>query len=404
MMLIRMAWKNIWRNPTRSLVILLSVAAGLFAGITVLSLYKGMMQNRVRTVIYEETGHIQVHQKGFTAEMDPALFIDQPMKVLQKLQQDTSIAAISCRTVAAGMISNARGSSGIQLLGINPRSEDKTSNLSEKIHEGERAQTLDHKGILVGRKLAKKMGLALGKKVVITLTDTTDEMIASAFRIKGIYQSSNAPLDEITVYMTDTALQEMLTLHGSMHEISIVLKQEDDLLPMVTKLRNEFPSLAIETWKDLSPETALMVNTMDYYSYIILIIILIALSFGIMNTMMMAVLERKKEISRMMALGMSSQQLRLMILTETVFLAIIGIPLALCLSFLTIRHYAKTGIDMSGMREEMMQSFGFSTTIYPSYPTEKIFPILLLVLATAILSSIVPMIKTSQINTSTALQ
>jgi ABC-type antimicrobial peptide transport system permease subunit len=93
-----------------------------------------------------------------------------------------------------------------------------------------------------------------------------------------------------------------------------------------------------------------------------------------------------------------------MIMAETVFLAIIGIPLALTLSYLTIHHYAKTGIDLSGLREEMMQSFGFSTTIYPSFPTENIFPILLLVLATAILSSIVPMIKTSQINTSTALQ
>jgi putative ABC transport system permease protein len=239
---------------------------------------------------------------------------------------------------------------------------------------------------------------------VITLTDTTDEMIASAFRIKGIYQSSNAPLDEITVYITDTAVQQMLSMPGSTHEISLLLKQDDGLLPILTKLQKEYPSLAIESWKDLSPETALMVNTMDYYSYIILIIILIALSFGIMNTMMMAVLERKKEISRMMALGMSSHQLLLMIMAETVFLAIIGIPLALTLSYLTIHHYAKTGIDLSGLREEMMQSFGFSTTIYPSFPTENIFPILLLVLATAILSSIVPMIKTSQINTSTALQ
>jgi ABC-type lipoprotein release transport system permease subunit len=404
MMLIRMAWKNIWRNPTRSLVILLSVATGLFAGIAVLALYKGMMQNRVRTVIHEETGHIQVHQKGFTAEMDPALFIEQPMKMLQELQRDSGIVAISSRTVATGMISNARGSSGINILGIDPRSEDAVSNLSEKIREGVWDLKDDQKGILVGRKLAKKMGLSLGKKVVITLTDTTDEMIASAFRIKGIYQSSNVPLDEITVYITDTALQQMLSMPGSKHEISLLLKQDDGLLPTLTKLRNEYPSLAIESWKDLSPETTLMVNTMDYYSYIILIIILIALSFGIMNTMMMAVLERKKEISRMMALGMSSQQLLLMILTETVFLTIIGIPLALTLSYLTIRHYAKTGIDMSGLREEMMQSFGFSTTIYPSFPTEKIFPILLLVLITAILSSIVPMMKTSQINTSTALQ
>lgn len=399
-----MAWKNIWRSPTRSLVILISVAAGLFAGIMVLSLYKGMMKNRVRTVIDAETGHIQIHRKGFTAEVDPAWLIDEPEEMMNELEKDSRIAFLSARTVATGMIANARGSSGINILGIEPKAEDAVSGLSRKIREGQWQLKSEEKGILIGRKLARKMGLSLGNKVVITLTDTTDELVSAAFRIRGIYQSANAPLDEVNVYMHMQALQSMLSMPGTIHEISIILQHDDLVATMVPRLKERYPTLDVASWQTCSPETALMVNTMDYYSYIILIIILIALSFGIMNTMMMAVLERKKEISRMMALGMSSAQLLMMIMMETIMLAMIGMPLALFFSYLTIRHYGKTGIDISGVREEMMQSFGFSTTIYPSYPAEKIFPILLLVLTTALLSSIIPMIRTFRIKTSTALQ
>jgi ABC-type lipoprotein release transport system permease subunit len=403
-MILKMAWKNIWRNWTRSLVIMLSVAAGLFAGLFVLALYKGMMKGRVKTVIYAETGHLQMHQTGFSAELDPELFIDHHQSVLSFLHKDPRIAMMAPRTIATGMISNARGSSGVNLIGIDPEEEDPVSGLSQKMREGEWKMKGIKKGILVGKKLANKMGLELGKKVVITMTDTTDEMISAAFRITGIYQSSNAPLDEINVYMKAEDLQTMLSMPGKIHEISIVLKQDEMLSSIIADLKNKYPSLAVESWDELSPETSLMVNTMDYYSYIILIIILIALSFGIMNTMMMAVLERRKEISMMMALGMSAQQLLRMILTETILLTSIGIPFSWIISQITIGYYAKKGIDMSGLREEMMQSFGFSTTIYPSFPSEKMVPIMMMVLITALLSSIVPMIKTSKMKPSTALQ
>jgi putative ABC transport system permease protein len=403
-MILKMAWKNIWRNWTRSLVIMLSVTAGLFAGLFVLALYKGMMKGRVKTVIYAETGHFQIHQKGFSAEQDPKLYITHPQQLWSLLQKDPRIAVMTTRTIATGMISNARGSSGINLIGVDPEEENPVSGLSEKLREGEWKMKGTKKGILVGRKLANKMGLELGKKVVVTMTDTTDEMISAAFRITGIYQSSNAPLDEVNVYLKAEDLQSMLSMPGEKHEIAVILKQDEMLSATIADLRTKFPSLAIESWDELSPETNLMVNTMDYYSYIILIIILIALSFGIMNTMMMAVLERKKELSMMMALGMSARQLLWMILTETVLLTAIGIPFTWIISNITIGYYAKKGIDMSGLREEMMQSFGFSTTIYPSFPSEKMVPIMMLVLITALLSSIVPMIKTSQMKPSTALQ
>lgn len=403
-MIIQMAWKNIWRNPTRSLVIILSVSAGLFAGIAVLSLYKGMMKTRVQTVINAETGHIQIHKKGFSAEQDPKLFIQNANEIDDRLKKDVRIQFFAFRTNASGMISNARGSSGVNLIGISAEEENAVSGLSSKMKEGKWQMGRDKKEILIGKKLAKKMGLELGKKVVITMTDTSSELISTAFRVAGIYQSSNAPLDEVNVYMKADDLQLMLGMPGIKHEISIILKEDNQLVSTLNDLKKMNPDLSIESWDELSPETGLMVNTIDYYSYIILIIILIALSFGIMNTMMMAVLERKKELGMMMALGMSVEQILRLILSETILLTCIGIPIALAVSFWTIYYYAEKGINLSGVREEMMQSFGFSTTIYPDYPEEKILSIILLVVTTALISSIAPVWKSSKIKSNTALQ
>ena len=403
-MILQMAWKNIWRNPTRSLVIILSVSAGLFAGIAVLSLYKGMMKTRVQTVIHAETGHIQMHHKGFSAEQDPKLFIRNANDIKEKLKKDPRIQSFAFRTNTTGMISNARGSSGINLIGIYPLEENAVSGLSAKMKEGQWKMSSPKKEILIGKKLAKKMGLEMDKKVVITMTDTTDEMISTAFRIAGIYQSSNAPLDEANVYIKAGDLQSMLEMPGAIHEISVILKKDELLNTSLNDLKKTLPGISIESWDELSPETSLMVNTIDYYSYIILIIILIALSFGIMNTMMMAVLERKKELSMMLALGMSSRQIIQLIVAETIFLSSIGIPISLLASLWMIAYYAEKGINLSGIREEMMQSFGFSTTIYPQYPKEKIFSIIALVLATALISSIAPVWKTSTIKSKTALQ
>ena len=403
-MIIRLAWRNIWRNKMRSMVIIASVTAGLFAGMAIMALYKGMMKSRIRTVIDTETGHVQLHAKGFLADMDPNLFVQGDGKMIAILKADKSIKAIAKRTITAGMVSTPNGSSGVSIIGISPDEETNVSGLGKKLREGKMAWPARTRGILMGKKLAKKLKLGVGEKVVVTMTDTADNLISAAYRIQGIYQSANAPLDEINVYISRKDLQEMLGLGNQVHEIAIVL-DDDSLLNRTTKLlANHFPSLAVESWKELSPETSLMAETVDTLSYIILVIILVALSFGIMNTMMMSILERRHEIGMMMALGMGRFPLLMLIMMETFFLTITGIPIALAIGKAVINHYAKKGMDLSGMGKEMMESFGFETMIYPDFPSDKIGFIIALVFVTALASSIVPILKSLRMDPVSALQ
>lgn len=403
-MILLMAWRNIWRNKGRSIVIMISVAIGLLGGIGVLALYKGMMKSRVRTVIDAEVGHLQIHHPEFIKDNHSAFILSNSIALLKEVQSLPGVKIAVPRTLSQGMLVTTTGSSGVQINGIVPELEYKASQLKQKIiigdgfHEGKKNE------ILIGKKLADKMKLKLGAKLVLTFTDTADNLVSSAFRVAGIYQSGNAPLDELNVYVSLTALNEWLLTGNAFHQITVILKNDDDLQPMLELLKKKYPSLLVQSWKDISPETELMVRTVDEYSYIIMIIILVALAFGILNTMLMSVLERTKEIGMMVALGTAKAKVFFLILMETVFLTIAGTPVGLSAAYIIIRYYQKNGLDLSGMGKDMMASFGFDTTIYPSFPTEKLIPILIMVVVTALLACLLPALKALRLQPVEALR
>jgi putative ABC transport system permease protein len=403
-MILRMAWRNIWRNKARSIVIMLSVAIGLLAGTGVLALYAGMMKSRIRTVIDTEVGHLQIHHPKFKKDNHPAFILYDANALLKEVQSLPAVKMAVPRTIAQGMLVTTTGSAGVQINGVVPALEYRATQLEQKIIAGEGFHDNGKNKIIIGKKLADKMKLKLGAKLVLTFTDTADNLVSSAFRVAGIYQSGNAPLDELNVYVSLASLNDLLLTGNAFHQIEVILKNDDDLQPMQELLKQNYPKLLVESWKDISPETDLMVKTVDEYSYIIVIIILVALAFGILNTMLMSVLERTKEIGMMVALGTARLKVFLLILMETVLLTVAGTPVGLLAAYVITGYYQKNGLDLSGMGKEMMASFGFDTTIYPSFPSEKIIPILTMVIVTALLSCLLPALKALRLQPVEALR
>ena len=403
-MIFIMAWRNIWRNKMRSIAIMLSIAIGLLAGISVLALYKGMMESRIRTVIDSEIAHLQIHHKEFKKDYEPANTLQQADSILKMVQSLQTVKIAVQRTITQGMLATTTGSAGVQINGIVPSIEYEASQLKKKIIEGEGFHGAKKNEILIGKKLAYKMKLSLGAKLVLTFTDTSGTIVSSAFRIAGIYQSDNAPLDELNVFVNIKTLNELLQTDNSFHEIAILLNNDNDLDSAVVQLTKMLPGYLVESWKEISPETNLMVKTVNEYSYIIMIIILFALAFGIVNTMLMAILERTREIGMMVALGTNRVRVFLLVLMETIFLTIAGTPFGIAAGLILTNYYKTNGLDLSGMGKEMMSSFGFNTIIYPSFPTEKLGMIMMLVMGTAILSCFFPAIKALRLQPVEALR
>jgi len=382
---------------------MLSIMLGLFAGLSVVALYKGMMRGKVRTVIDKEVGHLQIHHKKFKEDYLAGFLLPNDAG-LEMIREMPEVKAITQRTVTTGMLTTTTGSSGITIYGIDPEEEQRVSQLESKITEGTYFSDDIKNPILIGKKLAKKMKLKVKSKLVLTFTDSANTMVSAAFRVAAIYQSENTPLDERTVYVNRASLGKLLGIGPTAHEMVILLHQDEDLESARLAIQQKFPTLQVETWEDLSPETELMVNTVNEYSYIILIIIMLALAFGIVNTMLMAILERTREVGMLVALGMNKVQLFFLILEETIFLTIAGCPFGLIGSWLVINYFNKNGMDLSFFGEEMMSSFGFTNIIYPEFPYEHVAGILMIVVATAILSSLFPALKALRLRPVEALR
>lgn len=403
-MIFIMAWRNIWRNKLRSSVIILSVTIGLLAGIAVLALYKGMMRSRVRTVIDAEVSHIQIHDTAFKKDYDPVYVIQQPVKVLNILSAIPQIKLFTGRTITQGLLATATGSAGVQINGVVPFEEYKLSGLKEKIIDGKGFDSLKKNQVVIGKKLADKMKVKTGSKLVLTFTDTAVNIVSGAFKVAAIYQSDNTPLDERNVYVDKKDLDALLGTGDEFHEIAILLKEDEDVRPVKQQLKNLLPAYLVESWDEISPETKLMVDTVDIYSYIIIVIIMFALAFGIINTMLMAILERTREMGMMTALGLNRVKMFFLVLTETVLLTLAGTPIGLLVSWIGCNYYNQKGLDLSGMGKDMMSSFGYSTVIYPEFPGDKLAGVMMIVIGTAILSCLFPAVKALKLQPVEALR
>lgn len=383
---------------------MLSLSLGLFAGIAVMALYKGMMTSRVRTVIDAETGHLQLHDSSFKKEYDPRFIISQGDNLLKSIRSIPGIKLAVPRSITNGMLATTTGTAGVQVNGVIPALEYEASLLQKKIIEGSVFDTVRRYGIMIGKKLATKMKLKPKSKLVLTFTDTSGSIVSAAFRVAAVYQSDNTPLDERNVYIRLNDMNELLGIGNSFHEIGILLNQDGELENIQDQLRQRFPRLQTESWKEISPETNLMVNTVDIYSYIIMVIIMLALAFGIINTMLMAILERTREIGMMVALGTNKRKIFLLVLVETVFLTLAGTPVGMGIGWIATLYFNKHGINLSGTQQELMSSFGFGSTIYPEFPAGKLTGILLIVAGTAFVACLFPAAKALRLRPVEALK
>jgi putative ABC transport system permease protein len=404
MMNLSLAWRNVWRNKMRSLIIAASVAIGLFAGLFVLGLYAGMMRARVRTVIDAEVAHLQIHHPDFKSDYDPSFTLANPQEVVKELHQIPSVVYIASRSITQGMLATTTGTAGVQINGIDMESENNVSQMNKKIIEGNGLTSEKKNGILIGRKQAKKMKLKVGSKLVLTFTDSDENITAGAFRVNGIYETVNAPLDERNVFVNQSTLNRYLNIDGESHEIAIILHSDEDVEEVKQILIKRFPEYSIKDWRDNSPETDLMVGVVDQYSAIIMVIIMISLAFGIANTMLMSVLERTREIGMLSALGMNRVRVFTLVLSETILLTLVGIPVGLTVAWLVIFYFAHMGIDISSFSGEAMSGFGFGSVIYPEFPAGSLMTVMMIVVATALIAALFPSLKAVKLQPADALR
>ncbi len=398
------SWRNVWRNKTRSLVIISAIALGVFAGVYTIAFMLGWVNQRVDNVINTEISHIQIHQADYLQTNEVTDYITEVNSIKENIEKNLNVAGVSARLIATCMISSAETGSGVQLVGINPENEQKVTNLHSKIIDGAYFEGVKRNPIVIGEKLAKKLKVKVRSKIVITVTEMDGTLSGGAFRVAGIFKTTNSTYDEMRAFVRMEDLQNLIKIDDNVaHEMAVLMKENNIENEMADQLRSEYPNLQIMTWTELMPDVKMMNESMEFMMYIFVVIILLALGFGIVNTMLMVILERVKELGMLMAVGMNRLRVFTMIVLETIFLSlvggVVGIAFAVGLTLIT----GRTGIDLS-LWAEGLSSAGFDTMVYPEIGIDSIIVVTILVILTGILSSIYPARKAIKLNPAEALR
>jgi putative ABC transport system permease protein len=396
-MILKVAWRNIWRNPLRSLIVLVSIILGIWAGLFVISFSYGLNQQRVAQGIYSTISHIQVHNPKFEQEERVIFDLPETETIMQALEQQPRVQAYSVRTVFNGMIQSATASRGMRMMGIDPEQEKTVSTNYTKIQEGNWFEATNKRNpIVIGQRLAEVMQVKLGSKVVLTFQDNENNIISARFTIVGLYKTANSKLDEILVYANKRDLYPLIG--GDLnHEIAILVDETAEAETVAHALKQELPGYSVKNWKEIAPELGYADELLAVSLLLVMAIIMLALMFGIINNMLMSILERRRELGMLQAIGMNKPRIFSMIVIETIFIGLVAGPIGMLLGWLTISYFGNVGIDLS-IFGQGLESFGISTQIYPELDAWFYGAVAAMVFAMALLASVYPAVKALRLN------
>jgi len=398
------SWRNVWRNKLRSLIIITAIAIGVFAGIFTSAFMKGMTDQRIETAIKTEISFIQMHHPKFKEAQDIDALIENENEKLAEISKIEQISGVSSRIVVNGMAASAETSAGVRLLGIDPEREFNVTNINEKIIDGEFFDGIKRNPVVIGEKLAKKLNLKLRSKIIFTFQDYEGNLTGGAFRIAGIYRTANTMFDESTIFVRKADLYKLTVIpENTVHEI--VINLDDRLTDKTAKSQivDLYPNVETKLWTELKPELAYLTEVMGLYMYIFVGIILFALGFGIVNTMLMVVLERVKELGMLLAVGMNKLRVFTMIVLETVFLSLTGGVVGIVLGTIVSQYFSVNPIDLS-MWADGLSAIGWDSLVYTSFSFDMLIGITVMVIITGILAAIYPARKALKLNPSDALR
>ncbi|MFW2366507.1 MAG: ABC transporter permease [Desulforhopalus sp.] len=399
----QIGWRNLWRNPRRTLIILTAIIVGIGSMIVLSALMRGMVDGMVDNAINNLVGHIRIEDPDY--RVDPSIVnkIDNPRQLLEGL---TPLLPPGTRVVRRikvdGMLSTSREHLGVVIVGIVPEDEVGVSFIGRPVHRGRKIEKEEHNGILVGQALLERIGTEVGRKLVLVSQNQESDNVSKAFRIRGVYRTELAETEKAFVFVPLSALQEMLGTGEGVTEIALhqVLGgsgQDDGSADLAAALNIQLQGSGYQArgWREILPAISAYLEMFNSYMLIWFVVVFIAMGFGLVNTMLMAVYERMREFGLQRALGMRSSRIVGMVMAETLLLLLFGAVIANGLAIFLINIALRDGIDLSQFTEGTAM-WGISRVVEPVLSLWDVYAANGVVLVLGLLVGVYPAIRASR--------
>ncbi|MDH4073463.1 MAG: FtsX-like permease family protein [Gammaproteobacteria bacterium] len=390
-----LAWRNLWRNHRRTLVMLAAISIGAWAMIFMTSLMRGMVNDMLRDGISALPGHVQVHHPAYRDDPSIMNLVARGGADIDRAFGAVGISQFAARVRVPAIISSERESRGVTLLGVDPAGELSIRAVGTAVNEGRALESAADTGIVLGRELAEKLETEVGKRVVIMSQDPDNEVADRGFRVVGLFEANLAAQEQMFVFAGRETVQAMLGIGDRVSEVAVLGEDYRVVGPLLEQVR-----AAIDGEDEVLPWTALdtylgsMMAVMDGFVLVWVIVIFLALSFGLVNTLVMAVFERVREIGLMLALGMRPASILGQVIVESLLLLVLGLAIGNALAYATVVPLSD-GIDISIVAEGM-EWFGASSVLYPELERQDVVMANIVVLVLGFLASLSPAWRASR--------
>ena len=393
--LLRLAWRNLWRNHRRTLIMLLAIVLGTWAMIFMTALMRGMVSQMVADGISVLPGHVQVHHPDYRDDPSIANLISISDAELSERFGAANFLAWATRIRVPAVITSEYESRGVTLLGVDPLQERGLTFVDYDAVEGRFLESADDSGVVIGRKLATTLNTRVGKRIVLMSQDPENEIADRGFRVVGLFDANVQAYEETYVFAGKTTTQKMLRVGDQVSELIVLGDDFRDVEGEYNKTVDLIDGRAeVKRLVELDAYLGTMLNVMDGFVLVWIIVIFLALSFGLVNTLVMAVFERVREIGLMLALGMRPINILGQIIVESLLLLAIGLAIGTGLAWAAVQPM-KDGVDLSIVGEGM-EMWGMSSVLYPELLLSDVILANVVVLVLGFFASLSPAWRAAQ--------
>jgi ABC-type lipoprotein release transport system permease subunit len=365
-----MAWRNIWRNPRRTILTVCAITFASVLLVFMLSFQFGSYETMINTSVKISTGHLQIQAEKYQEKKNIRFVIPDPQTIADIVAKIPEVEAYTFRGQAFSLISSEDRTYGVVVTGINPQRETKVSRLKKLVRDGNFLSANDVNQAVVGRLLAKNLRVTIGDELTVLGQGRDGSIAATVVQVKGIFSSGIDEFDRSAIQIPLSTFQDIFSMDDAVHEVVVIAKSLSDVSKIKSKIQadlvglNSRKSLKTLDWQDLMPGLRQAIE-MDLVSGLIFYgLLIIVVAFSILNTFLMAIFERTKEFGVMMAIGTTPRRLTKVLLVESMAMTLIGIIAGIILGIVVTYYFQVHGIDFSG-GSELLSQFGITGRMYP---------------------------------------
>lgn len=392
-MLVKLAWRNLWRQKRRTLLTASALALVLFLSLITRAFQEGSYTSNIKNAAKFYTGLIQLQNPEFGDSSSIDDVLPQTASFISAAKNNPNIDVVLPRVESFALAAKDERSKGVMVLGVEPEAEDQYSNISDKLIEGSYIQS-GQKSVLVGGGLANYLQLKVGDELVLYGVGHRGQTAAGLYQISGILHFPLQQLDSQLVYMPLDTAQSLYSLDDQVTAWVLNTESLRDLPDTVEQLKAQYgKNVAVKDWKELSPEMAQQI-ALDKAGGIFLIYILYGIvGFGLFATILMTTLERQREFAVMLATGMLRSKLVLLLTVESLFMSVIGVLIGLIVSAPVLGYFYFNPIEITGDAAKLMRESGFEPIVPVSLDPHLLLNQIAVVLFILLLCLLYPMVR-----------